>query len=309
MTLLFISNSDDPVAWQRELAVRLEDLDFRVWPEAGEASDIDAALVWKPKPGVLAGYPNLKLIQSLGMGVDHIFCDPDLPKSVPVARIVDPDMANQMSEWVLLEVLRHHRKLDDYASQQRAHRWHGLGLPDTSAATVGVMGLGVLGTEAARRLRAVGFPVIGWSRSPKTIDGVESFHGTDGFAPFLARTRILICLLPLTPDTEGIIDAATLAALPEGAVVINSARGGHVVEDDLLAAIDGGHIAGATLDVFRTEPLPEDHPFWDHPKVRIYPHISAITNPRTAADQVAENFRNMRAGRPFLNVVDPGRGY
>lgn len=313
MPILFISKVDDPGEWERELGARVGEVDFRVWTEdgsgAGAVDEIDFALVWKPKPGVLASYPNLKLIQSLGMGVDHVFEDPELPAGVPVSRIVDPDMANQMSEWVLLAVLRHHRMADGYDQSQRDHVWRSLGMPETARTTVGILGLGILGADAAKKLGAIGFRVAGWSRGSKTIAGVESFHGSDGLAAFLAATDILVCLLPLTAETEGIIDAGLLAALPKGAYVINCARGGHLVEDDLLAAIDSGHIAGATLDVFRAEPLPGGHPFWDHPKVRVFPHISAITNPKTAVDQVADNYKRMVAGQSFKHLVDPKRGY
>lgn len=309
MALLFSSKDDDPGDWERELAARVDGLEFRVWPETGAVEDIDFALVWKPKLGMLAGLPNLKLIQSLGMGVDHVFRDPGLPPGVPVARIVDPDMANQMSEWVLMAVLRHHRLADGYGRLQAARDWRSLGMPDTAATTVGIMGLGVLGADAAGKLRHIGFAVAGWSRSRKDIPEVESFHGSDGLAPFLARSNILVCLLPLTDETQNIVNAGLLAKLPKGAYIINCARGGHVVEDDLLAAIASGHISGAALDVFQTEPLPGDHPFWDHPKVQVFPHISAITNPKTAADQVADNYHRMRAGELLANLVDPARGY
>lgn len=309
MTLLFASESDDPVAWGHALARLLPDLDMRVWPEVGDVADIDVALVWAPPVGMLRGLPNLRLIQSLGMGVDHIFRDPDLPPAVPVARMVDPNMAGQMSEYAALAVLRHHRHADAYDAQQRTGRWDHLPLPDTEKTTVGIMGLGVLGGDVARTLKALGFPVAGWSRNPKRIDGIDGFHGRDGLAPFLARSHFLICLLPLTPETENIIDARLLAALPAGAYVINIARGRHLVEEDLLAALERGHIAGAALDVFRTEPLPPDHPFRSHPRIHATPHVAALTNPRTAAAQVAENITRLRAGHPILNLVDRRKGY
>lgn len=307
--LLFYSKADDAAAWADRLQAQLPALEVRVWPDTGDVAEIDYALVWKPKPGLLAGLPNLRLILSLGMGVDHIFIDPDLPTGVPVARIVDPNMAGQMSEWVLLAVLREHRQAALYGAQQRAHAWEQHPIPDTEMTTIGVMGLGELGADAATKLAMIGFPVVGWSRSAKTIDGVECYDGAEGLRAFLARSQYLVCLLPLTPETEGIIDAELLSALPQGAHVINSARGGHVVEEDLLAAIDRGHISGATLDVFRSEPLPTDHAFWDHPKIHVFPHMSALTNPRTAADQVAENIRRCEAGEPILNQVDPKKGY
>jgi len=309
MALLFISKSDDPDAWRAMLAEGLPDLDVRVWPEAGDLSEIEYALAWKPEPGLLARFPNLKLIQSLGMGVDHIFVVPDLPAGVPVARLVDPDMVRQMGEYVIFAALRHHRRMDEYDANQRAGLWHQAGLRDTPLVRAGVLGLGAIGGDTAMKLAALGFQVAGWSRTPKSLKGIESFHGDDGFAAFLQRTDILVCLLPLTPETLGILDAAAFAALPKGAYVINLARGGHVVEDDLLAAIDRGHIAGATLDVFQTEPLPDGHPFWAHPKIHVTPHIAGLTNPRTSAAQVIENIRRVRSGEAPLNLVDAARGY
>jgi len=309
MAIVFHSTSDDPVAWEREMARHLPGEDFRVWPEAGNPAEIDAALVWKPPAGMLKRFPNLRLIASLGMGVDHVFADPELPAGVPVARIVDPDLVNQMSEYVILAVLRHHRKSDLYDQFQRDGRWRQLRPPATDACRVGILGLGAIGGEAARKLAMIGFPVAGWSRGPKTVEGVESFHGADGLDPFLGRSDVLVCLLPLTPETEGILDARAFAALPAGAHVVNVARGGHVVEEDLLAALDSDHLSGATLDVFRTEPLPADHPFWSHPKVRVTPHMAGLTRPETAAAQIAENIRRARAGEPLLNLVDPAKGY
>ena len=309
MPLLFISKSDDPVAWTAMLADALPELEVRIWPAAGDPAEIEFALVWKPEPGVLAGFPNLKLIQALGMGVDHIFCDPDLPAGVPVARLVDPDMVRQMSEYVIFAALRHHRRMDDYDANQRAGIWRGAGLRDTPEVRAGVLGLGEIGRDAARKLALLGFEVAGWSRTEKTLDGIESFHGAGGLIPFLARSDIVVCLLALTPETQGILDARAFAALPAGACVINLARGGHLVEADLLAALDRGHLAGAMLDVFETEPLPRGHPFWSHPKVHVTPHIAGLTNPRTAAAQVVENIRRVQAGEAPRNLVDAARGY
>jgi len=309
MPLLFISKSDDPDAWRAMLGEALPDLDMRVWPEAGDPAEIEFALAWKPERGLLAKFPNLKLIQSLGMGVDHIFLDRDLPAGVPVARLVDPDMVRQMSEYVVFAALRHHRRMDAYDANQRAGRWASAGLRDTPEVRAGVLGLGAIGSDTARKLSLLGFQVAGWSRTKKSLDGIESFHGSDGLTAFLNRTDILVCLLPLTPETHSLLDAAAFAALPQGAYVINLARGGHVVEADLLAAIERGHLAGATLDVFETEPLPAGHPFWDHPKIHVTPHVAGLTNPRTSAAQVVENIRRVRAGHAPLNLVDAARGY
>jgi glyoxylate/hydroxypyruvate reductase A len=258
----------------------------------------------------LRAYPNLKAIFSLGAGVDHLFRDADLPAGVPVVRLVDKALTRNMTEYVVHWVLHYHRGFPQYAELQRRGEWRALPVPDPpERKRVGIMGLGVLGGDVARALLGLGFTVAGWSRTPKQIDGVESFAGDAGLVPFLSRLHNLVCLLPLTPETEGIIDRQTLSALPPGAFVINVARGGHLVEEDLLAALDAGHIAGATLDVFRTEPLPEDHPFWHHPRVVVTPHVASQTDPRSAADEVAANIRRIRAGQPPINIADPTRGY
>jgi glyoxylate/hydroxypyruvate reductase A len=310
VALLFKAINDKAEDWRRALLPEIPDLDFRVWPDAiGNPDDVDMALVWKMPPGGFKPFRNLKAIFSLGAGVDHIFLDPDLPEGAVVTRLVDPWMARAMSESAILAVLRFHRLAPEYARQQAEGVWKHLATPQTLECPVGILGLGTLGQDAARKLVALDFPVLGWSRTAKTVPGVTCFHGEAELGRFLERTRILICLLPLTPATEGIIDAKLLARLPKGAYVVNLARGGHVVEEDLLAALDSGHIAGAALDVFRTEPLPADHAFWRHPKVIITPHSAADTNFATAAAQVAENIRRARDGRPLLNIVDRSQKY
>jgi glyoxylate/hydroxypyruvate reductase A len=307
--ILFRSGNDDPEAWRQALTDRIPGLDFRVYPEIGNPNDIDFALVWKAPQGTFSGLPNLKAICSLGQGVDHIFEDPELPKGPQVVRIVDPWMARAMAEWVLLQVLRFHRQGPAYEQFQREGRWVKLPAEETSTRRIGIMGMGALGTEAARVISSLGFDVAGWSRSRKDIDGVTSFAGEAELDAFLARTDILCGLLPLTPETTDLMNADLFAKLPKGAFVVNSGRGAQLVEEDLLAALDGGHIAGAALDVFRVEPLPEGHPFWTHPKVQVWPHVSAQTNADSAADQVAENIRRLRAGEPLVNTVDPDRRY
>lgn len=311
MALLFSSKGDDSARWRAELKARLPDLDFRVWPDdIGDPLEIEYALAWRPKPGALRAFSNLKAIFSLGAGVDHVFCDPDLPAGVPVVRLVDKALTRNMIEYVLHWVLHHHRGFHQYAELQRRGEWRTLPIPDPpERKRVGIMGLGVLGSAVARALLGLGFTVAGWSRTPKQIDDVDSYAGDDGLAPFLSRLNILVCLLPLTPETSGIIDRRTLSALPAGAFVINVARGGHVIEEDLLAALHSGHVAGATLDVFREEPLPEGHPFWRHPRVTVTPHVASQTDPRSAADEVAANIRRIRAGERPINIADPNQGY
>jgi len=291
------------------VAEHMPELEFRVWPDAGDLAEIDYALVWKPEPGLLASLPNLKAILSLGAGVDHIFADPELPQGVPISRVVNENMALRMREWVLLHVLSHHRRQREYNQLQRARVWRDLEQPHAGERSVGVMGLGELGGDSARHLAAIGFDVIGWSRSPRDVPGVRTFHGRDGLKAFLAETDILVSVLPLTPETTNMINADFLSRLPRGASFINAGRGQQVVEADLLAALDSGQISEATLDVCQTEPLPVTDPLWTHPRVTVTPHIAAFTDPRALVRQVVEDIRRVERGAEVTNPVDPARGY
>ncbi len=308
MALLYHSG-DDPERWRTAFGECAPGLELRVWPDIGEAADITAAMVFNPPRGVLASLPNLKLIISKGFGVDHLFKDPALPRHVPIVRLVDPSAVSQMTQYVVHATLRYHRRMDEIEESWRRSEWRRVPPPDTGKTVVGVLGLGVLGRNAAENLTSLGFSVRGWSRTEKDIPGIACFHGAEGLRPFLGECRIVICLLALTPETEGILNAETFAGLPAGAYVINAGRGGHVIEADLIAALDSAHLGGATLDVFQVEPLESGHPFWRHPKVRITPHIAADGIARTAAPIVAENMRRVEAGEPLLNAVDPARGY
>jgi glyoxylate/hydroxypyruvate reductase len=308
VALLFLSPDDPADAWRSELQARIPDLDVRIWPEVGDLAEIDLALVWRPPPGELARYPNLRAILSLGAGIDGLIADPELP-DVPIARMVDPSLTRTMTEYVLLAVLRHHREFDRFERAQRAREWAYAFPPQAADRRVGIMGLGELGAAAAGRLVAQGFQVLGWSRGPKVLDGVVSYAGRSELNTFLHRTEILVCLLPLTAETVGILDAATFAELPHGACVINVARGQHLVENDLVHALDSGRLAGATLDVFREEPLPPGSPLWSNPKVLVTPHVASYSLPATAADGVAANIRRALAGEPLLHQVDRARGY
>lgn len=309
MALLFASPDDDPVAWTRALRQRLPDLEVRVFPDLGDPAAIEAALVWLPPPGLLASLPNLRAIFSLGAGVDRLLEDPTLPADIPLCRMVDPSLTASMAEFVLLHVLRYHRDLDLYEAQQRRAEWR-LVLPKPPSATVvGLLGLGELGAASARLLARHGFAVRGWSRTHKAIEGVRCFAGPEEFDAFLAEVGVLVCLLPLTPQTRGIVNASLFDRLPAGARLVNLARGAHLVEQDLLDALDTGRLAHATLDVFVQEPLPKDHPFWRHPRITITPHAASYSLPESGAEIVAENLRRLRDGRPLLHVVDRARGY
>jgi glyoxylate/hydroxypyruvate reductase len=309
MALLFRSSVDSAARWRAQLARLTQELEIRLWPEIGDPAAIDYALVWRPEPGLLASLPNLKLILSLGAGVDHLLGDPQLPRHLPIVRLVDPHMTDAMSEYVVLQVLRLHRHDLDYRVQQEARIWRELDQRNASERRVGILGLGELGRDAARKLRGLGFDVAGWSRSEKAIAGIECHAGAAGLPELLGRSEILVCLLPLTAETEGILSARTLSLLPRGAALVNAARGTHLVEEDLIAALASGQISAAVLDVFRDEPLPADHPFWHHPRVVVTPHVAAFTNPATAAPIILDNIRRFEEGRPLLNRVDPARGY
>ncbi len=309
MALLFLSSVDSAEAWQAALGTVLPDLELRVWPDIGDPGDIEAALVWRPPPGLLGSLPNLKLIASLGAGVDHIFADPHLPPQVPIVRLVDPHLTTAMSEYVQLQVLRLHRQDLAYLAQQRRCEWRPLPQPNAGERRVGILGLGVLGSDAALKLSVLGFDVAGWSRAEKKLRGIACFHGAAGLTAMLARSEILVCLLPLTPATEGILDARLFAQLPRGAALVNCARGRHLVESDLLPALDSGQLSAAVLDVFRDEPLPADHPFWSDPRIVITPHVAAVTHAPTAALAIADNLRRLGDGRPLLNRVDASERY
>lgn len=307
--VLFSSTFYRPDRWLAEFARVAPDIEVRAWPDVGDPADIDVALGWGHPKEPPIDFPNLKLISATGAGIDHIMGDPGRPRHVPVVRLIDVMLIAQMSEYVLACVLRYHRQFVEFAAAQREAEWLKLPAPDTAARRIGMLGLGVLGLDAARKLQALGFPIAGWSRHPKQVDGISCFDGRDGLRAFLGGSDILVCLLPLTPETRGILNAETLGHLPRGAYLVNPARGGHVVDRDLIAALDAGHLAHATLDVFHQEPLAKDHPFWRHPKVTVTPHAASATIPRTAVPQIVDNIRRVRAGLPVLNRVDPERGY
>lgn len=307
--LLFSSPEDPPALWVPALREALPDVEVRVAPEIGNPAEVDYALVWKPEPGFLASLPNLKAIFSIAAGVDHILSDPQRPKQLPVVRMVDDYLKDMMSEYAILGVLHFHRYMPKYQAQQRAQKWDRgwpLYTPETQ---VGVLGLGEIGAHVARRFAGLGFQVHGWSRTPKQVAGVVCHHGEAGLAAMLPGCRYLVGVLPLTPATRGVFNAKTLAALPKGAVVVNLGRGGHVVDDDLLAALDSDHIAGAFLDVFNAEPLPAGHPYWTHPKVNVTPHVAGELVPKSCAKSVAGNVRRHQKGEPLRYVVDLSRGY
>lgn len=309
MAILFRSTPAATARWRPLLGALLPGHEIRFWPEIGAPEAIEYALVWQPEPGLLASLPNLRLIVGLGAGIDHLLRDPALPKTVPIVRLVDPYMTDAMSEYVALQVLRLHRQDLDYLAQQRARRWEERDQKNAAERPVGILGFGTLGRAAGRKLAALGFPVAGWSRAAAAVPGFTTHAGPDGLGALLAGSEILVCLLPLTADTAGILNAANFARLPRGAGLVNAGRGGHLAEADLIPALDSGRLSGAVLDVFRDEPLPADHPFWRHARIVVTPHVAAETHPATAAPIIAEAIRRFAAGLPVANLVDPARGY
>ncbi|KQR41502.1 glyoxylate/hydroxypyruvate reductase A [Acidovorax sp. Leaf160] len=304
ITLCCTDTKTEP--WVAGLRAALPDAQVSVWQPGAPQADV--AVVWAPPQQFLDEQPGLQALFNIGAGVDALL-RLRLPPGVRVVRLDDAGMSVQMAEYVSHAVIRHYRELDAYEADMRGGRWGYRRPRARSEFTVGVMGLGVLGERVARALAHFEFPVLGWSRSPKEVPGVRAFHGADQFGEFLAASRVLVNLLPLTPDTENILNRQTLSRLPAGGYLINVARGAHLVEEDLLELVDSGHLAGATLDVFRTEPLPAGHPFWSHPRIVATPHTSARTLREESIAQIAGKIAALQRGEPLAGTVDPARGY
>ena len=262
-----------------------------------------------PVDGLFSKLPNLRLVISQRAGIDDLIADPDLASDVSVCRAQDPGGDRMLEDYALLLTLFHHRNMLDFLAANQTTEWLNPGVLLAKDRRVGVMGLGVLGIWVARRLRDAGFATAGWARTPRAEPGMDCFHGPDQFDAFLNRTDILINLLAVTPETTDIINATNLAKLPEGAAIINLGRGEHMVDDDLIEAIDSGHINSATLDAFRTEPLPSDHPFWKHPRITVMPHTARRPHAEALTAGIIENIRRFKAGEPLLLAADRARGY
>lgn len=306
MHILFSAIGTKNQPWIDSLREALPQAKIDEWRPG--APPADHAVVWSPPQQFFDEQPRLKGIFNMGAGVDALL-KLRLPPQSLVVRIDDGGMAVQMAEFVCHALIRHFRELDAYEADIRQGKW-GFRKPAVRADfPVGIMGLGVLGERVARAVGHFEFPVAGWSRSPRELPGVRCYAGQARFDDFLAATRVLVCLLPLTPETEGIMNARSLSRLKPGGYVINVARGGHLVEEDLIPLLDSGHLAGATLDVFRTEPLPAEHPFWRHPKISVTPHTSARTLREETIAQIVGKIQALERGEPIAGVVDRKRGY
>ncbi len=301
MNILFYTQGNNAADWVDALSRELPRANISVWPEREAA--VDYALVWKPLPALIEGLAGTRAVFNLGAGVDAIPKVPAWPQGVPLVRLEDAGMAEQMAEYATYAVLRCYREFAAYESAQAAVRWKPLPRQDKGTFGVGVLGMGLLGTHVAQALVAFGFPVAGWSRGRKDVPGVTSFTVSELDA-FLGSCRVLICMLPLTQATRGLLGYNALSRLPQGAYVVNVARGAVIVEDELLALIDSGRLAGAMLDVFENEPLPVGHAFWHHPRITLTPHISAATSIEHSVRQIAAKIGRLEAGLPISGVVD-----
>jgi glyoxylate/hydroxypyruvate reductase A len=308
MSMLYQSDPVRGRVWQRLFAQHAPEIEFRIGRENVDLSTVEYLIAWQPSSDLLLALPNLKIVFSLGAGVDHLDLSA-VPPHVQVVRMVEPGIVNGMVEYVTMSVLALHRNLPDYLCLQATREWREIDVVPAGSRGVGVMGLGVLGQAVLDRLGTFGYRRYGWSRTLKTIPGVDCYAGQGALSAFLGHCDILVCLLPLTDATRGILDQRLFAALPRGASLINVGRGMHLDQDALLAALDAGWLSHAILDVVDPEPLPHAHPFWGHPRIWLTPHIASMTQPETAALVVLDNLRRYRSGEPLHGALDRDRGY
>lgn len=308
MTLLYKASPERGLEWERLIAAKAPDLEFRRWPDIGDPAKVKYLAAWVAPDNLATDFPNLEVLFSTGAGVDQHDLS-KIPPGLPLVRMVESGIIDTMVEYVTMAVLAQHRDLVTYVAQQREAKWHEVRVYPAAKRRVGVLGLGMLGQSVCRKLVGFGFQVAGWSRSRHEIEGVTCYAGEEERGAFLARTDILVCLVPLTRETRHILNADLFAQLPKGARLINAGRGAHLDQEALLAALDSGQISSAILDVTTPEPLPPEHPLWRRPNVLITPHVASMTQPETAVDAVLENIRRHEAGEPMIGLVDRTLGY
>ena len=309
VTVLMASHQDPVDLWRDSLAKEMPELKFRAYPDVGNPEDIDYALVYWPPHGLIASLPNLKAVLSIAAGCDHILADPELPPHLPIVRMVDDYLAAMMAEYAVYGVLHFHRDMHFYRQEQLRSHWNRTWPLYTPETAVGILGLGAIGGDCARKLGALGFQMHGWSRSKKSIPTVTCHHGRDGLTTMARQCNYLICVLPLTIETQGIINKDLINAMPKGSYIINIARGGHQVDKDILDALNSGQLGGVFLDVFNDEPLPSGHPYWLHDKVWITPHVAGELMPRSCAKSVVANIHRIESGDLVPDLFDKTRGY
>lgn len=308
MAFLFKSSAERGRVWGETFARLAPDVPFRTWPDIGDAADIRYLAAWTVTRHLLDSLPNLKVLFSVGAGVDQLDLS-QVPDHIQVVRMMEPGLTDGMVQYATFATLALHREMLDYRTAQTDHRWAPRPLLPAGGRRIGVMGLGNLGTAVLKALRPFGFPLRGWSRSGGAVEGVEIFAGADALPAFLLGCDILLCLLPLTDETRGILCRKSFDLLPRGAAIINVGRGGHLVEPDLLAALDSGHLSGAVIDVLNTEPATADHPFWSHPRILLTPHVASQTRDDSSVEVLIANIRRHQAGEGMRGQVDRTRGY
>ncbi|WP_425638380.1 2-hydroxyacid dehydrogenase [Algoriphagus yeomjeoni] len=306
MSLAIISPGKNPDIWIEQFNKLDPELSIKVYPEITEPEKVEYVFLWQHPEGILSDFPNLKLISSMGAGVDHILRDKSIPTDIPIVRIVDDKLTFSMTNYVVMAVLNYHRQISRYQMNQTRKVWD-MSTPELDV-TIGVMGVGALGKDVMDKLSYMGFPVVGFGFSEKT-DFEYPYYAKDQLDEFLKEVNVLVCLLPLTPDTENILNAELFEKCNPNTYLINVARGRHLVEEDLTKALETGQLSGAMLDVYREEPLPKGHPFWENWKITMTPHIASVTNPQAAAPQVIENIKRIRENRELVNVVNRVKGY
>ncbi|MFN3760982.1 MAG: 2-hydroxyacid dehydrogenase [Algoriphagus aquaeductus] len=306
MSLAIISPGRNPQVWIDALRHHQPDIDIQVFPDIDRPEEVEMALLWQHPPGYLSNFPNLRLISSLGAGVDHILSDPAVPAHMPIVRIVDEKLTWSMTNYVVMGVLNFHRQITRYQADQKRKVWD-MSNPEIPV-KVGVMGVGALGGDVLDKLNYMGFEVAGFGFSEKS-DFPHPYYSKNELKDFLSRINVLVCLLPLTQETEGILNLDLFRQCTPGTFLINVARGKHLAEEDLIPALDQGFLSGALLDVYRVEPLPQDHPFWQESRIQLTPHIASVTNPLAASPQIIDNFNRLKSNRPLQNLVNRARGY
>ncbi|WP_103069402.1 2-hydroxyacid dehydrogenase [Aquimarina sediminis] len=309
MSIAIIFNNKEAAPWAKALRAKLPNDDIQIYPEVKDCSTVEFALCWKPDTDILLQFPNLKVIQSVGASIEHITRTQEIKDDIVISRIVDNNLSNDLWEYLLGSVLSLLKNDLIYVQQKQSRLWRQKKYLTIKDITISILGLGKIGAYVAEKFGLLGFKVKGWSLSTKNINGVKSYHGMQEFDDFLQDTDILINILPLTESTENILNAKTLRKTNIGASLINVGRGEHLVEENLLEVLKEGHLSSAILDVFRKEPLPKKHPFWEHPKIKITPHVASLTNIESATSQIAENYKRFRTGSELLHIVSLKKGY
>jgi len=306
MKIAIIAPGRDVTIWKETIENKNGDIQVEIYPDISKPEDIEMVMLWQHPHGILEKYPNIKFISSMGAGVDHILQDRSIPEELPITRIKDEKLTFSMTNYVVMAVLTYHRRLQHFQENKKNKKWDMSG-PELDV-KVGVMGVGELGGDVLDKLGYMGFEVAGYGNSPKKDLDFPYYHGEE-LTSFLNNVNVVVCLLPLTPQTEGFMNKDFFQRCRPGTYIINVARGKHVVEEDLLEALENKHISGAFLDVYREEPLPEHHTFWDHPLITMTPHIASVTNPGAAAPQIAANCTRYMQGKPLQNIIDRNKGY